>query len=302
MSTTDKLRRRKTERKLAEPSVIRLALSDRMGNVRWVTADLADCSESGIGVVLRTPLTAGTTILVRGKLGAHSSDMKAEVMWCVDGGDGNFKAGLELLDHKDARSAEEQQQQQQPQTPVGENIALDFYEIMQLSPNADTETITRVYRILASRYHPDNSETGDPETFVQLTEAYQTLSDPEKRAGYDAQHRENKRIQWKIFDQASATTGVEAEKRKRQGILGLLHSLTLQDPEHAAMSIRSFEDLLGCPREHLESALWYLRGKGYIQRGDNGRYTITVPGFDQAEEQGQVEAPKNMQLLESASS
>jgi hypothetical protein len=269
-----------------------------MGNVRWITADLANCSECGIGVALRTPLTPGATILVRGKLGAHSSDVKAEVMWCVDEGDGNFKAGLELLDKKATHSTEEQQ----PQTPSSENLPLDFYEIMQLSPNADTETITRVYRILASRYHPDNSETGDPEMFVQLTEAYQTLSDPQKRAGYDAHHRETKRLHWKIFDQSAATTGVEAEKRKRQGILALLHSMTLQDPERAAMSIRSFEELLGCPREHLESALWYLRGKGYIQRGDNGRYTITVQGFDSAEEQNATDRPKNVHLLEPASS
>jgi hypothetical protein len=301
LSTTEKLRRRKAERKATDPVVIRVAIADRMGNVRWITADLADCSEFGIGVSLRSPLTPGSTIQVRGKLGdQHGSEVKAEVMWCVEDGNGTFKAGLELLDKR--RSTTASTEERPSETRSKEVLPLDFYEVMQLSPNADAETITRVYRILASRYHPDNSDTGDPEMFVQLTEAYQTLSDPEKRAGYDAQHRETKRLHWKIFDQASATTGVDAEKRKRQGILDLLHSMTLQDPEHAAISIRSFEDLLGCPREHLEAALWYLRGKGYIQRGDNGRYTITVQGFDKAEEQGILQYAKSTHLLEPASS
>jgi Mn-dependent DtxR family transcriptional regulator len=50
------------------------------------------------------------------------------------------------------------------------------------------------------------------------------------------------------------------------------------------MTVHSFEEMLGCPREHLEAALWYLKGKGYVQRSDGGRYTLTVNGFEEAEE------------------
>jgi len=168
----------------------------------------------------------------------------------------------------------------------------DYYEIMQLSANADHETIHRVYRLLAQRYHPDNADTGKSELFVMLTEAFQTLSDPEKRAAYDARHSVQKRLRWKIFDQAVVATGPEVEKRKRQGILGLLYATTVKDPERASMTVHAFEDLLGCPREHLEAALWYLRGKGYVQRTDGGRYTLTVPGFEEAEAHC-VTPPKN---------
>jgi hypothetical protein len=296
MPNKDKLQRRKIERKNSDPCVIRVGLTDGMGNARWLTADLADCSENGVGISLRVALQPGTTIIVRGKLGAHETDVKAEVMWCVEGQDGNFHAGLELLGKKQAPP-----KQEKPEAPPVDAVHADLYEIMQLSPNADLDTITRVYRILAARYHPDNSESGNPELFVQLTDAYRILSDPLKRAGYDARHRETKRLQWKIFDQSATAGGVEEEKRKRLGILGLLHATTLQDPARAAVSIREFEDLLGVPREHLESPLWYLRGKGYIQRADNGRYTITVQGFDKAEEHGELQRPKGLQLLGSAS-
>ena len=37
---------------------------------------------------------------------------------------------------------------------------VDHYEILQISPNADTETIRRVYRMQAQRFHPDNLDSG----------------------------------------------------------------------------------------------------------------------------------------------
>jgi curved DNA-binding protein CbpA len=43
-----------------------------------------------------------------------------------------------------------------PDTPLP-----DYYEILQVSPLADSETIERVFRHLAKRYHPDNQESGD---------------------------------------------------------------------------------------------------------------------------------------------
>ena len=41
----------------------------------------------------------------------------------------------------------------------------DYYELLQISPNAEPETIHRVYRLLAQRYHPDNRETGNAQKF-----------------------------------------------------------------------------------------------------------------------------------------
>ena len=41
------------------------------------------------------------------------------------------------------------------------DVFQDYYEVLQLSPKADQETIDRVYRMLVKRYHPDNQETGN---------------------------------------------------------------------------------------------------------------------------------------------
>ena len=253
---------------------------DGMGRPRWVTADLIDNTEHGVGVSLVTPLQTGSTITIRGKLGEDGGDvqLRASIKWCVESANGTFRAGLEFLDGGSGSTNDNQQ------TVPSNADEVDCYEVMQLSQNADGDTIGRVFRMLAQRYHPDNVQTGSSELFIRLSQAYQTLSDPERRARYDARYRDGKRLQWKIFDQAQASTGSEAEKRKRQGILGLLYAKTLHDPEQGAMTVHTFEELLGCPREHLQAALWYLNGKGYIKRGDNGRYSITIQGFDQAEE------------------
>lgn len=63
-------------------------------------------------------------------------------------------------------------------------MAQDYYEILGISKNASPEEIKRAYRRLAQKYHPDKSG-GDEKKFKEVNEAYQILSDPQKRSQYD---------------------------------------------------------------------------------------------------------------------
>ncbi len=274
-------------------------MNDRMGNPKWVTADLLNVSSGGISISLLTPLIAGAKVMLRGKFGENEEEVAstATVRWCTEKINGNLHAGLEFND-REAKPNQEEADGLEEKTPD----ELDCYEVMQLSPNADADTVQRVYRILAQRYHPDSIETGNKEIFLRLCEAHRILGDPQLRAQYDARYRETKQIHWKIFDRAEAAKGPEAEQRKRQGILELLYAKTAQDPEHASMTVFDFEQYLGCPREHLEFAMWYLKGKGYVKRGDNGRFTLTIPGSDQVESFGKTGETPNFKLLQPASS
>lgn len=64
----------------------------------------------------------------------------------------------------------------------------DFYEILGVSRDADLETIKKAYRELALKYHPDRNPDNPSaeEKFKRVNEAYSTLSDPDKKARYDA--------------------------------------------------------------------------------------------------------------------
>ena len=64
---------------------------------------------------------------------------------------------------------------------------VDYYELLEISRNADDSTIKSAYRKLAMKYHPDkNGGCKDHEAkFKAISEAYDCLKDPQKRAAYD---------------------------------------------------------------------------------------------------------------------
>ncbi len=157
---------------------------------------------------------------------------------------------------------------------------IDCYEILQVSPNADLETIERVYRLLAKKYHPDNNQTGNAAKFDALTKAYRLLSDIEKRAAYDARYDKIKSERWTTFFSTITAGDADEDKKICQGILSLLFSARRADASRAGIGIVEIEKLLGIPEKHLEFHIWYLKEKGWIQRNENGGFAITVNGVD----------------------
>src|SRR5881396_505047 len=60
----------------------------------------------------------------------------------------------------------------------------DYYRILGVDRNADEKAIKSAYRKLARKYHPDVAK-GKEDQFKEVTEAYEVLSDAEKRRRYD---------------------------------------------------------------------------------------------------------------------
>jgi len=160
---------------------------------------------------------------------------------------------------------------------------VDYYELMQISPNAEMETVQRVYRMLASRYHPDNPETADPDRFMLLNEAYGVLSDPESRAAYDLTYQTARTAPIEIFNLKEFAIGISGEHHRRMGILCLLYNRRRTDPEKPGMSLLDFERVMSFPREHLIFTIWYLQSKDLLKQGEQSDYSISAEGVDYIE-------------------
>jgi curved DNA-binding protein CbpA len=163
---------------------------------------------------------------------------------------------------------------------VADRGFVDYYEVLQLSPSANEETVERVYRLLAKRYHPDNQATGDAEKFTDLREAYVVVSDPEKRASYDSQYDENRSRVWQIFEDASVYDGPEHDRRVFHGILSLLYVARRRDVRNPGLGVVYLGKMLGCPHEHLEFPIWYLKQRRWIETIESGQLAITADGVD----------------------
>jgi len=160
---------------------------------------------------------------------------------------------------------------------------IDFYELMQINPHAEAETIHRVYHMLEARYHPDNPRTGDPERFLKLSQAYRVLSDRQARAAYDLRYQAQNARAIGIFESREFSAGVEGEANRRMGVLCLLYNRRRSCPDNAGLSILELEQLMGFPREHLIFPLWYLRDMDLLRQDERTNYVITGRGADHLE-------------------
>ena len=165
----------------------------------------------------------------------------------------------------------------------GKEQFIDFYELMQISPNAEIDTIQRVYRMLVVRYHPDNPHTGDVDKFLLLKQAYETLNDPEQRAMYDLQYSNRVIEPLPVFELKEFTAGLEGEVNRRMGVLCLLYNRRRSNQDAPGLSILQLEALMSFPREHLMFTVWYLHEKGYMKTAVNSDLVITADGMDYVE-------------------
>jgi curved DNA-binding protein CbpA len=160
----------------------------------------------------------------------------------------------------------------------------NYYDVLQVNPQANGTIIRYAYRYLAAQYHPDNVETGSADKFRVLCEAWRVLSDPVQRQQYDL----NLGIQAhsKAAASSAASSSKPADKsvswneiELRLAVLQVLLEARKKRPQTGGASPKMLTDCLGSSMEEMEWILWYLREKGHIERTES-KFMITVQGVD----------------------
>jgi curved DNA-binding protein len=159
-----------------------------------------------------------------------------------------------------------------------ETQAIDYYEFLQISPNAEADTIHRVYRYLAGRLHPDNAQTGNAEMFHLLKVAYDVLSDPKRRAQYDVARVSASATP--LSETVDFMDSLVGELNRRLAVLAVLYQRRRTNPNFPQVSLAEIEERMGFPRDYLDFTLWYLTKKGYVSREDNASFALTAEAVD----------------------
>ena len=195
-----------------------------------------------------------------------------------------------------------------------QNAPQNYYELLQLSPNAEQLVITKIYRLLAAYYHPDNKQTGDEEKFKSVLKAYEVLSDPAKRSRYNVEFlgkeagtaaqprhegqatgaaRSVEELKTKFGVDGDGTAGDEglSERELRKLMLMVLYDVRRNTPGNPQVSMLVLAELLGCSIENLEFSNWYLKEKNYIRISESADFSITIAGVDYVESELMKAAP-----------
>jgi curved DNA-binding protein CbpA len=164
---------------------------------------------------------------------------------------------------------------------------VDYYEVLECSPNASLATIERLFRHLAKELHPDASENADPKKFAEVVEIFQTLKDPGKRAAYDRKYRQHKEApesasQSESAGQRKSSSMNDTEERTK--ILTALYNRRRNNMKHPGLSQGTLAEQTQCVDSVIEFHLWYFMQKGWVMREESGVLSITALGIDRIDE------------------
>ena len=177
---------------------------------------------------------------------------------------------------------------------MSDSQLVDYYEVLEVSPKANSYTIERVFRFMAKRFHPDVAESGDVQRFTGIVEAYETLKDPIARAAYDIELNSQKS---ETADLVNESRSAESDTHDRHKILTLFYAKRKRDMKNPGVGVATLEQAFDIPEDVLNFHLWYFREKNLIQREESGLLSITADGVDKIEERTILNAESSNRKL-----
>src|SRR5579863_514283 len=222
----------RAERRRETDTVVEMTWKSESGEKRFEACRAVNLSDIGVAIECPEPLPLLAHVVLR----AHAFEVAAlcQVKHCT------WKSTIYVLGlHFVAKTS----------TGAPDQMAPDHYEILRLGASADNDTIERVYRTLAKRFHPDNEKTGDAEIFLRIAEAHRILTDPGERERYDAERDNAKSVVRFDLRSREFFAGLRGEQNRRLAVVCLLYRKRTTDHEAPGLTILDMECLSGFTRE-----------------------------------------------------
>lgn len=178
---------------------------------------------------------------------------------------------------------------------------IDYYDILEVSPDCDAKILESAYHHLAKKYHPDHTRSADTRKFNAVIEAYKVLRDHEQRAKYNHIYSQNMGYSFKSssideieIGETSALNDADAHAK----ILMHLYKKRREDAQKAGVVGYYLQDLLNCSDEHFEFHKWYLKEKGFIVLTEQGTLAITIEGVDHVISMSRTAKAEKLQITQ----
>lgn len=182
--------------------------------VRCALGEIADLSASGMRVICNSkpPVKSGGVMPIRLKFSDGTLEVGTQVRWCKRRGLKRYELGLKFIQLKpgmekvleaiarfgmaqaakhmrdepsETTNPQNHRQKQDRQHIQAEIDLPNYYQVLELEPDATPAQIKSSYRKLATQYHPDRSDAPDAmQRFEAINEAYHILCDAKRRASY----------------------------------------------------------------------------------------------------------------------
>ncbi len=181
---------------------------------------------------------------------------------------------------------------------------VDYYGLLQVDPNCDDKILEVAFHHFAKLYHPDHAETADIQKFSEVTEAYRTLKNPEKRSEFNRLYEVHKgeQVQGNGFDTRIEINGKTAldDAEIHEKILHTLYRKRRENAKDAGLVGWLLQEMLECSEEHFEFHLWYLKSKGFLELTEQGTIAITIQGVDHVISRSRTDEVEKLLLSKAA--
>lgn len=177
---------------------------------------------------------------------------------------------------------------------------VDFYRVLNVSPDCDPKALEAAYRHLAKLYHPDHPETADTELFSSVIGAYRVLRSQELRLQYDEIYsRETGYIFSEINESDSDAKDALTDAESHSQILLLLYKRRREFPKEPGLGHHTLMESIQCSDQNFDFHIWYLKEKGFVGVTENGTFAITIEGVDHVISTSRTAAAERLRLSQS---